>query len=73
MCSKLPATFTLFSVHGYAHAQLSSLYPLSTFITSHVRKNIRLSTPAQLQCLHSGAGSLYDSRLKLKEQAKNGI
>ena len=40
---------------GYAHAQLSSLYLLSTFGTSHVRKNTRLSTPAQLQCSRSGA------------------
>ena len=40
MCSKLPATFTLFPIlsHGYAHAQLSSLYPLSTFTASRVRQ-----------------------------------
>jgi len=57
MCSKLPATFALFPVlsRGYAHAQLTSLYPLSTFIASHVRKNTRLSTLVQLQCSHSGA------------------
>ena len=40
---------------GYAHTQLSSIYLLSTFGASHVRKNTRLSTPAQLQCSRSGA------------------
>ena len=43
---------------GYAHAQLSSLYLLSTlngFGAFHVTKNTRLSTPAQLQCSRSGA------------------
>ena len=56
-CSKLPATFALFPVLslGYAHTQLSSLYLLSTFTASHVRKNTRFSTPAQLQCSRSGA------------------
>ena len=56
-CVKLPATFALFSVVrlGYAHAQLSSLYLLSTFGAFHMTKNTRLSTPAQLQCSHSGA------------------
>ena len=55
-CNKLPVTFALFPVlcRGYTHAQLSSLYPLSSFTASHVRKNTRLSTPAQLQCSHSG-------------------
>ena len=54
---KFPATFTLFSVVrlGYAQAQLSSLYLLSIFGAFHVTKNTRLSTPAQLQCLRSGA------------------
>ena len=27
---------------------------MSTFGAAHVRKNTRLSTPAQLQCSHSG-------------------
>ena len=56
-CSRLPAIFALFPVPslGYAHAQLSSLYLLPTFTASHVSKNTRLSTPAQLQCSHSGA------------------
>ena len=40
---------------GYAHAQLSSFYLLSTFGAFHMTKNTRLSTPAQLQCLHSRA------------------
>ena len=55
--SKLPATFALFPVlsRGYAHAQLSSFYLLSTFGAFHVTKNTRLSTPAQLQCSRSGA------------------
>jgi len=39
----------------YAHAQLKSLYPLSTLNTYHVTKNTRLSTLAQLQRSHSGA------------------
>ena len=49
MCCKLPATFALFSVlsHGYAHAQLSSFYPLSTFDGGHMRK-----IPAS-PCLHN--------------------
>ena len=57
MCSKLPATFALFPVlsRGYAHAQLSPLYLLSTFGAFHVTKNTRLSTPAQLQCSCSRA------------------
>ena len=58
MCSKLPATctFALFPIlsHGYAHVQLSRVYLVSTFTASHVRINIRLSTPAQLQCSRSG-------------------
>ena len=58
MCSKLPLrylrSFPVLS-RVYAHAQLSSLYPLSTFTAFHVRKNTRLSMPAQLQCLRSGA------------------
>ena len=56
-CSKLPATFAFFPVlsRGYAHAQLTPLYLLSTFGAFHVTKNTRLSTPAQLQCSHSGA------------------
>ena len=56
MCSKFPTTFALFPVPslGYAHAQLSSLYLLSTFGAFHMTKNTRLSTPAQLQCLCSG-------------------
>ena len=39
----------------YTHAQLSPLYLLSTFGAFHMTKNTRLSTPAQLQCLRSGA------------------
>ena len=48
--SELAAT-TLFLVLGlgYAHAQLRSFYPLSTFEGSHVRKNTRLSPHAQVQ------------------------
>ena len=40
MCCKLSATITLISVLSlrYAHAQLRSLYPLSTFGTFHVTK-----------------------------------
>ena len=38
------------------HARLRSLYPLSTFDAAHMRKNTRLSTPAQLQCLCSEVG-----------------
>ena len=51
-CSKLPATFALFPVLslGYAHAQLRSFYPLSTFNDFLGTKNTRLSMPAQLQC-----------------------
>ena len=57
MCSKLPATFAFFPVlsHGYSHAQLNTFYLLSTFTAFHMTKNTRLSTPAQLQCLCSGA------------------
>ena len=56
-CSKLFATFALFPFlsRGYAHTQLRSFYPLSTFQAAHVTKNTRLSTPAQLQCSRSGA------------------
>ena len=56
-CSKLPDIFAVILVpeSSYAHAQLSSLYLLSTFTASHMRKNNRLSTLAQFQCLHSGA------------------
>ena len=56
-CSKLFATFALFPFlsRRYAHAQLSSFYPLSTFQAAHMTKNTRLSTPAQLQCSHSRA------------------
>ena len=54
-----PATFALFPVlrRGYAHVQLRwfYMYLLSTFDGAHVRKNTRLSTPAQLQCSRSGA------------------
>ena len=55
-CSRLPATFALFSVLslGYAHAHSRSAYLVSTFDSAHVRKNTSLSTPAQLQCSHSG-------------------
>ena len=72
-CSKLPATFALFPVLScrHAHAQLSSLYPLSTFTTSHVRKNTRLFVPAQLQCSHSGAwepGNEANTRLFMPAQ-----
>ena len=45
----LPSLFFLFWIFKYAHTQLRSLYPLSTFDAAHVR-NTRLSTPAQLQC-----------------------
>ena len=37
--------------HRYAHARLSSFYPLSTFTASHVRK---IPGSAQLQCSRSG-------------------
>ena len=47
---QLPSLFFL-----YAHGQLRSLYPLSAFDTAHVRENTRLSPPAQVQCLRSGA------------------
>ena len=49
----LPLLIFMFWTFGYAHTQLRSFYPLSTFDGSHVRKSTRLSTPAQLQCLHS--------------------
>ena len=61
LASKLPTTFAVFPVlsRGYAHAQLlRSLYTLSAFNVAHVRKYTRLSMPAQLQCSHSGVGSL---------------
>ena len=46
----------LFWVFKDAHTQLRPLYPLSTFNAFMWQKNnTRLSTPAQLQCLHSGA------------------
>ena len=58
-CSKLPATTTPFPVlcHGYAHPQLQCIVslPLAIFGTFHMRKNTRLSKPAQLQCLRSSA------------------
>ena len=56
MCSKTPATFAIFPVPslGYAHTQSRSFYPHSTVEAAHVRKSTRLSTPAQLQCSHSG-------------------
>ena len=53
-CLLLSLFFPVLSLR-YVHPQLSSLYLLSTFTASHVRKNTRLSTPAQLQCSHSGA------------------
>ena len=40
---------------GYAHVQSRSFYPLSTFDGAHVRKDIRLSPPARLQCSRSEA------------------
>ena len=40
---------------GYAHTQLRWFYLVSTSGAFHVRKNTRLSTPAQLHCSHSGA------------------
>ena len=51
------ATFALFPIlsRRYAYAQLSRVYLLSIFNASHVRKNTRLSTPAQLQCSRFGA------------------
>ena len=72
-CSKLLATFALFPVLScrHTHAQLSSLYPLSTFTTSHVRKNTRLFVPAQLQCSRSGAwepGNEANTRLFMPAQ-----
>ena len=56
MCSKTPATFAIFPVLslGYAHTQSRSFYPHSTVEAAHIRKSTRLSTPAQLQCSHSG-------------------
>ena len=56
-CGKLPDTFTLFPVLSFQvrlcmiKVSLPSLYPDA----AHVRKNTRLSLPAQLQCLCSGA------------------
>ena len=47
MCSKLPAIFALFHVLVRPRA-IKVCLPLC-------EKNTRLSTPAQLQCLHSGA------------------
>ena len=44
----LPLLIFMFWAFGYVHAQLRSLYPLSTF-------DIRFSTATQLQCLCSGA------------------
>ena len=41
----LPSLFSLFWVCGYAHMQLRSFYPLSTFDGAHVRKSTSL-------CLH---------------------
>ena len=39
---------------GYTHTQLSSLYPLSTFTTSHVRKKYQaLHACTTSQCSHS--------------------
>ena len=51
-CNKLPATFALFPVLnlGYAHAQLSSFHPLSTFTASHVKK---------YQALHACTTSVF--------------
>ena len=46
MCSKLP--FTVFPVSRFT---VKSFYSLSTFDAAHIRKNNRLSTPAQGQCL----------------------
>ena len=45
----------MFLAFGYAHAQLWSFYPLSTFDGG---KYQALSTPAQLQCSHPERGSL---------------
>ena len=57
-CKSLSLLFLLFWVFGYSHTQLRSLYPLPTLDAAHMRKNIRLSLPAQLQCLRSRGGSL---------------
>ena len=42
----------------YTETQIDweSLVCLSTFDGTHMRRNTRLSPPAQLQCWHSGAG-----------------
>ena len=45
MCSKLP--FTVFPVSRFT---VKSFYSQSTFDAVHIRKNTRLSSPAQLQC-----------------------
>ena len=41
--------------HRYAHARLSSFYPLSTFTASHVRKNTRLCTTSMFTFRTVGA------------------
>ena len=55
-CNKLPATFVPFPVlsRGYAHAQLSSFYLLSTFTASHMRK--------KYQALHACITSMFAFR-----------
>ena len=48
-----PSPFLLFWVSGYAHTQLGSSYPLSTFDAHAMKNKIKyqaLSLPAQLQC-----------------------
>ena len=50
MCSKLPFAAVL----PVSRFTVKSFYPLSTFDAAHIRKNNRLSSPAQGQCLHPG-------------------
>ena len=52
--SKLLATFVHFPVLSLRVCPCA-IKVFSTFGAAHVRKHTRLSPPAQLQCLHSGA------------------
>ena len=57
-CSKLSTTFALFPVLSLwvCPRTMNASLPLSTFDGAYVRKNTRLSSPAQLNCSHSRAG-----------------
>ena len=57
-CSKLPAIFALFPVLSLwvCPCTMKASLPLSTFDGAYVRKNTRLSPPAQLNCSHSRVG-----------------